>query len=315
MVMNKVKTLSELAGERAAWRHSGKKVVWTNGCFDLLHAGHVRALETAKALGDILVVGLNTDRSIRELKGEGRPLCNENDRATLLSALEPVDRILFFDGKRCDRELSALSPDVWTKSGDYTEESLDPAERKAVLDNGGRIVITPLIPGVSTTLLVKKIRRMDPEKIVSAACAFIRDPAGRILMVATRYTDGVKWSLPGGGHNHGESLVDTAARETLEETGLHVDIVRHMGVIERMEPTQGLHLTLHVFEATPKDSADLRRETFSPRDGEYVEAVAWFTPERLRAEPALVLGRRLWLEFAQEPAGWPPYILMRQGEE
>jgi len=155
---DKVRTVDEVAAECAAWRREGKRVVWTNGCFDLFHAGHARALETAKEQGDILVVGLNSDRSVRELKGEGRPLIDEADRAAMVGALEAVDRVVIFDGKRCDAELTALQPAVWTKSGDYSPDSLDPMEREAVLSHGGEIRITPLVPGLSTTLLVKKIR-------------------------------------------------------------------------------------------------------------------------------------------------------------
>ncbi len=313
--MNKLRTLAELAAERETWRREGKKVVWTNGCFDLFHAGHARALGAARALGDVLIVGINSDRSVRELKGEGRPLCGEADRAAMLSALESVGRILVFDGKRCVEELAALRPDVWTKSGDYTLDTLDQDERRTVEAGGGEIVLTPLIPGLSTTLLVKKIRRLDPEKIVSAACALVRDRRGRQLMVRTRYADADKWSLPGGGHNHGEPLAETARRETFEETGVRVEIVRHMGVIERMEPSWGLHLTLHMFEARPADPADLEREEFPARPEESVLEAAWFSRARIREEKGIVLGRRLWLEYGTDPDHWPAYLLMRPGEE
>lgn len=157
--MDKRRNLAELAEECRRWREAGKRIVWTNGCFDLLHAGHVRALEAARALGDALVVGLNSDASVRCLKGPSRPLCPEADRAAVLSALEAVTRIVVFDGERCDREILAVRPHVWTKSGDYTEESLDPAERAAVRAGGGEIVITPLVAGLSTTNLIEKIRR------------------------------------------------------------------------------------------------------------------------------------------------------------
>lgn len=312
--MNKRRELDDLVREREDWRAQGKKVVWTNGCFDLFHAGHVRALEVAAEQGDVLVVGLNSDRSVRELKDPGRPLLNEKDRLAVLSALEAVDRVLVFDGKRCDRELAALRPDVWTKAGDYTPETLDQAERRAVEDNGGKIVITPLVPGISTTLLVKKIRRLDPEKIVSAASVFIRDDRGRILLVETRYGDGTKWGLPCGGHEHGERLPDTARRETLEETGLEVDLGRYMGVIERIEPSGPFHLALHVFEGRFVDAAAYDREQFTPLDNAVVNA-AWFSPERLREQKGVILGRRLWLEYGQNPAEWPPYIFMDAGEE
>lgn len=311
--MDKRRSLEELRAECDAWRREGRRIAWTNGCFDIFHAGHARALEAARRQGDILVVGINSDRSVRELKGEGRPLCNEGERADVISALEAVDRVLLFDGKRCVDELRALKPDVWTKSGDYSEDSLDPEERRAVLSYGGKIVITPLIPGISTTLLVKKIRRFDPEKIVSAACAFIRDERGRLLFVATRYADAVKWSLPGGGHNHGETLLETARRETREETGLEVEIVRPMGVIERIEPGWGLHLNLHVFEA--KIPGNAVPGPLSPLPGEDVTDAAWFDRQRLREEKRIILGRNLWLAYGERPGMWPPYILMQPGEE
>lgn len=157
--MNKLRALADLARECDAWRREKKTIVWTNGCFDILHAGHVHALETARALGDVLVVGLNSDASVKRLaKGDDRPVCNQNDRAAVLSALESVTRVVIFDSQRCTREIEAVRPDIWTKSGDYTPESLDPEERNAVEKNGGRIVITPLVPGLSTTLLIEKIR-------------------------------------------------------------------------------------------------------------------------------------------------------------
>ncbi len=158
--MNKLRTLPELAAECAVWRGLGKRIVWTNGCFDLFHAGHARALAAAAEQGDILIVGINSDRSVRELKGGSRPICGEADRAAVLSALESVDRVVVFDSLRCDAAIRAIRPDVWTKSGDYTEDSLDPAERDAVRASGGTINITPLIPGVSTTILVEKIRAL-----------------------------------------------------------------------------------------------------------------------------------------------------------
>ena len=313
--MDKLRGLDELAQECRGWRAEGKRIVWTNGCFDLFHAGHVRALEAARGLGDILVVGLNSDRSVRELKGEGRPLCTETDRIAVLSGLETVTRVTVFDSVRCDRELALVRPRVWAKSGDYSPDSLDPAERAAVVAGGGEIVLTPLIEGISTTLLIKRIRRRNPENIVSAACAFVRDSGVRLLMAATRYADGIKWGLPGGGHRRGETLPDTAGRETFEETGIAVAVGRYMGVIERIEPAWGMHLSLHLFEAAPRDAAAFQAEDFPPRPEESIVGGAWFSAGRMRTEKGIVLGRRLWLEHGGNPERWPPYLLLRPGEE
>ncbi|MDR1535034.1 MAG: adenylyltransferase/cytidyltransferase family protein [Planctomycetota bacterium] len=313
--MDKLRGLGELAGECRAWRGEGRTIVWTNGCFDLFHPGHLRALERAREFGDVLVVGLNSDRSVRELKGADRPILGEADRAALLSGLEAVTRVVIFDGTRCDREIRALRPGVWAKSGDYRLETLDPREREALLAGGGRIELTPLIEGMGTTLLLNKIRRGDPEKVVGAACALIRDPAGRLLLVATRYLDGIKWGLPGGGQRRGETLPETARRETREEAGLEVGIRRCLGVIERLEPAWPMHLDLHLFEAEPEEAAAYSREEFPARPRESVAGGAWFSRRRLREEPGIVLGRRLWLEYGENPDAWPPYLLMRPGEE
>ena len=311
--MDKIRDLGAMAVEREDWRRDGKTVVWTNGCFDILHAGHARALEAARALGDALIVGMNSDRSVRELKGGGRPVCGEADRAAMLGALAVVDRIVVFDGRGCDRELAALKPDIWTKSGDYTVDELYRPEREAVLESGGRIVITPLIEGLSTSNLIKRIRRHDPEKIVSAASAFIRDRRKGLLFVATRYADGTKWSLPGGGQARGESLKETAERETFEETGAIVAVDGYMGVVERVDRQRGLHLVLHMFRARPETGPDAA--AFAGRTSASVADMAWFDRKRLAAEPRVVLGRKLWLEYFDAPEEWPAYVLLGPGDE
>lgn len=132
-------------------------MVFTNGCFDLLHAGHVRYLQQARGLGDALAVGLNSDRSVRELKGKGRPVNVEEDRAEVLAALGCVDYVVIFDGKRATDVLSTVRPHVYAKGGDYTPDSLDPEERAALEKAGAEIRILPLVPGRSTTAVLERV--------------------------------------------------------------------------------------------------------------------------------------------------------------
>ena len=137
--------------------HEGKTIVFTNGCFDILHVGHVRYLAGARRLGDILVVGLNSDDSVRELKGAGRPLNSEEDRAEVLAALEAVNYVIVFDEKRICNLVRELTPDVYAKGGDYTADTLDPDEVAVLREIGARIEILPLVPGKSTTKLFQTI--------------------------------------------------------------------------------------------------------------------------------------------------------------
>jgi rfaE bifunctional protein nucleotidyltransferase chain/domain len=140
-------------------RHPGKTIVFTNGCFDILHAGHVRYLAAAKQLGDILVVGLNGDESVRELKGKGRPWNSQEDRAEVLAALEAVDYVIIFSEKRADNLLRQARPQVYAKGGDYTVNSLDPDEVVALKEIGAKIEILALVPGRSTSKLVEVMQR------------------------------------------------------------------------------------------------------------------------------------------------------------
>lgn len=142
---------------RAELDAHGKKLVFTNGCFDLLHAGHVRYLNEARALGDALVVGLNSDSSVRSLKGTGRPLNNQNDRAEVLSALRCVDAVVVFDGERATALIDAIRPHIYAKGGDYTVDSLNPEERAALREAECDIRILPLVPGRSTTATINKM--------------------------------------------------------------------------------------------------------------------------------------------------------------
>ena len=151
----KIRTLDELKGIRPQWRD--KTVVWTNGCFDLLHAGHVRSLQAAKALGNILIVGLNSDESVTAIKGAGRPLMCEGDRAEVIAALECVDYVTIFSENDPGVALSKLQPDIHCKGADY--ENRDIPERKIVEAYGGRICFLPLLEGRSTSGLVERMCR------------------------------------------------------------------------------------------------------------------------------------------------------------
>lgn len=156
----KIITWDKLPAWRAAMRASGKKLVVTNGCFDILHPGHVTYLESARNFGDALLVGVNGDSSARELKGTGRPVNSESDRALVVAALESVNGVCIFAEKTAVKFLSAAKPDVYVKGGDYTLDTLNQDERRAVEAAGGKIVIIPLVPGKSTTALLEKISRL-----------------------------------------------------------------------------------------------------------------------------------------------------------
>jgi rfaE bifunctional protein nucleotidyltransferase chain/domain len=145
---------------RAAFRATGKKLVVTNGCFDILHLGHVTYLESARNFGDALLVGVNGDDAARQLKGSGRPVNVEADRAAVLAALASVDGVCIFAEKAATKFLSAARPDIYVKGGDYTLETLNQDERRAVESAGGKIVIIPFVPDKSTTALLEKISRL-----------------------------------------------------------------------------------------------------------------------------------------------------------
>jgi rfaE bifunctional protein nucleotidyltransferase chain/domain len=145
--------------ELPAWREKNRsgRLVVTNGCFDLLHLGHVTYLETARNLGDALLVGVNSDAAVRGLKGEGRPLNNESDRAAVIAALQSVDFVCVFPDVRATDFLARAKPDIYVKGGDYTLETLDQNERRTVETNGGAIHLIPFVPGKSTTSMLQKM--------------------------------------------------------------------------------------------------------------------------------------------------------------
>ena len=156
----KIISWEQLPEWRTALRSAGKRLVVTNGCFDLLHPGHVFYLETARNLGDALLIGLNGDASVRELKGPGRPVNSEEDRAIVLAALESVSGICVFAEPTAARFLARAEPDIYVKGGDYTVETLNQEERRLVEKGGGKIAIITFTPGKSTTALLKRISEL-----------------------------------------------------------------------------------------------------------------------------------------------------------
>ncbi len=155
--MGTVLTRDALEAHLNELREQGKSIVSTNGCFDILHVGHVRILKQSKDLGDILVVGINSDASVKKLKGEDRPINNQDDRAELLSSLECVDVVSIFDEGTPVEFLKVVKPNIHVKGADYKPQDLE--ETPIVESFGGEVKILPLVPQKSTTSLVEKIRR------------------------------------------------------------------------------------------------------------------------------------------------------------
>jgi rfaE bifunctional protein nucleotidyltransferase chain/domain len=161
---DKIVDLDTLLALRAGYRDAGRSVVFSNGCFDLLHAGHVRSLQAASALGDLLVVGLNSDASVRRLKGPGRPLLPQQERVCVLAALECVDHVVLFDEATPEAVLERLRPEVHCKGADYAPPAGKPIPERAVVEgHGGRVEFLPLLPGLSTTQLLCRIRSQAQE--------------------------------------------------------------------------------------------------------------------------------------------------------
>ena len=156
MSLEKLKTAEELASIRDALGAQGRRLVFTNGCFDLLHVGHVRYLQHARELGEALLVAVNGDASVRALKGETRPINSEHDRAEVLAALECVSYVTIFQGVRMTELMQAVRPQVYAKGGDYTEDSLNREEYAVLKASGSKICILPLVPGKSTTAIIEK---------------------------------------------------------------------------------------------------------------------------------------------------------------
>ena len=153
---NDIEKLSEIL------HRAGQKVVFTNGCFDILHAGHVRYLEKARSFGDCLVLGLNTDASVRGNKGPSRPINSELDRAEVVGALKSVDYVVLFGEKTAETIIAKVRPDVYVKGGDYTLETLP--EAKIVQSYGGRVEFVQMVAGRSTTNVIKKIEQLQEQE-------------------------------------------------------------------------------------------------------------------------------------------------------
>jgi len=160
MSSDKIVQLERLGQRASDLRAAGKKLVATNGCFDLLHVGHIRYLNAARELGDALIVGINGDQSVRELKGAGRPVNSERDRAEIVAALECVDLVAIFPDVRATRFLELAAPDVYVKGGDYNQDTLNAEERRVLQKIGAKIDIVPFEHGYSTSDLLARLSRM-----------------------------------------------------------------------------------------------------------------------------------------------------------
>ncbi len=157
-IEEKIYTLTALIRRVAGWRLNGKKVAFTNGVFDLLHEGHIYSLSQAASEASYLIVGVNADSSVKRLKGESRPVNNQQSRALLLASLLVVDAVVVFEEDTPHQLITSLLPDVLVKGGDYTVDSIVGA--KEVIANGGRVVINPIVAGFSTTSLIEKMSHL-----------------------------------------------------------------------------------------------------------------------------------------------------------
>jgi D-glycero-beta-D-manno-heptose 1-phosphate adenylyltransferase len=155
-ILSKILTLSDLEKRLAQWRLLGKTIVFTNGCFDILHAGHIASLTEAAKHGDLLIVGLNADSSIQGLKGTNRPINDEYSRALVLASLAIVDAVVLFSEPTPHELILAIQPDVLVKGGDYKVEDIVGA--KEVMSWGGKVIINPILEGFSTSSIIKKIQ-------------------------------------------------------------------------------------------------------------------------------------------------------------
>ena len=158
IIQQKILELPQLQHQISRWRLLKKTVAFTNGCFDLLHEGHIASLSQAAAEADFLIVGVNADESVKKIKGEHRPVNNQHSRALLLASLLMVDAVIIFEEDTPLNLINAVLPDVLVKGGDYKIDEI--AGAKEVIANGGRVVINPIVPGFSTSSLIEKIHAL-----------------------------------------------------------------------------------------------------------------------------------------------------------
>ena len=152
---DKIKNLGELVEIVGVLKKKGKKIVFTNGCFDLLHIGHVRCFQDSKKLGDVLIVAINSDRSVKSIKSPTRPIIPQDERAEIMSALKSVDYVIIFDQHDPLQIITSIRPDVLVKGGDWDLDTI--VGRDVVVSYGGKVFVLPLVPGVSTTQIINKI--------------------------------------------------------------------------------------------------------------------------------------------------------------
>ncbi len=157
-IPEKIMTQDELSTAVRRWKFLGKKIAFTNGCFDIVHAGHIHSLMQAASFADVLIVGVNSDASTKRLKGENRPINKEEDRTLILASLAVTDAVVLFDEDTPLNLITSILPDVLVKGGDYSIDTIVGA--KEVIANGGAVEIIPLVPGLSTTNLANRISRL-----------------------------------------------------------------------------------------------------------------------------------------------------------
>jgi len=162
-VTDKIKTVDQIAAIAAEAKKNGRSVVFTNGCFDLLHRGHVHILRQAKAAGDLLIVGMNSDRSVKSIKGPARPILPEIDRVELIAAMEMVDYVVLFDEPDPYQLIATIKPNVLAKGGDWSSDKIVGAD--IVERDGGRVAVIPYLKGFSTTEIIERIRKQNGQDL------------------------------------------------------------------------------------------------------------------------------------------------------